>query len=619
MDEYLDLAGQDLNDKGIVVAFSISPLPKADSTWKHLSKTIPQSSFVYSSLFDKPKLPADPEKKDQAQNITHGFSLKVCDDHPEVAKAAGLFFTDHSAKKGEKYIYRIEFVQPLPGKGNNPGIVAADEKLSVLNTVTKPTAQFRNRSMRLTFDVTVTRDQYSGYIVERSNDSVHFSRVNTELLSFVKSQYEMEKHELVYEDSLPTNGKVYWYRVRGYSYFGMNGPPSALVRGKGKDEWNAYPVPDTVYSPDNKRVIINWSIPTLNDPSKLEGVCILRNGKVNGNYSPITRTLLQGDARTFTDTGAQFTNYYMLAAVSIDGDTAWSFPVLAQLEDNDPPAVPKNVSGVIDTNGIVQVKWDVVSSTDLKGYRVFRCNTLREEFVEISDSVIHETVFTDTITLQTLTREVYYSVRSVDRVWNNSDFSVPAKLNRPDKIAPVAPIVKAIYYTDSTIVLQWINSSSDDISTKQLVRKSTSGKVVVQSFPIADTTTTYVDMNAEPGIIYTYELIIADSSHNTTIITFPALNFSPRVRPPLKNFTATPDFEKRTITLKWELPASPVDRIIIYKGKEGEAVRSFKTVSGTTAVYIDNQLYTGNNYTYRIRAIMKDGAETGICTVKVNF
>src|ERR1044072_8520457 len=147
----------------------------------------------------------------------------------------------------------------------------------------------------------------------------------------------------------------------------------------------------------------------------------------------------------------------MLAAISVENDTAFSFPFLLQLQDNDPPPPPLHVSGAIDTNGVVQLKWEASVSSDLKGYRVFRCNTLEEEFVEITDSVIHTTAFTDTISLQTLTRDIFYSVRSVDRVWNNSAFSTPAHLKRPDKIAPVVPLVKAIYHTDSTVVLRWIN------------------------------------------------------------------------------------------------------------------------------------------------------------------
>ncbi len=295
------------------------------------------------------------------------------------------------------------------------------------------------------------------------------------------------------------------------------------------------------------------------------------------------------------------------------------FPVLVQLQDNDPSSIPKNIAGTIDTNGIVRVKWERVSSPDLKGYRVFRCNSLREEFVEISDSVIREASFTETVTLQTLTRDVYYSVRSGDHVWNNSDFSRPEKLLRPDRIAPVAPLVKGIYHTDSTIALQWINSSSDDIATKQLVRTSTSVKVVLKKYAGAATASFYIDANVEPGNVYTYEIAIANSSHNTSTLTILPFNYSPRVRPALKNFIATPDLEKRTITLAWDLPSSPVDCIIIYKGKGTEAIRPYKTPNGTTTQYIDNQLYTVNPYTYRIKCILKDGAETRIAEVQVRL
>lgn len=611
LDEYLDLSGQDLTGKGVVIAENVKPLPKSDTVWTHLQKTIPSSSFVYSSLFVPAKAIADAKKREQQQNITYGFSLKVCDDNPDVAKAAGLFFTDRTAKKGEKYIYRVEIIGT-----KSAGVATADEKISVLHAVTNPSGQFRNRTMRLTFDVTQTREEYSGYIIERSEDSVHFERINTTLLSFVRSQYETEKHELVYEDSIPKNGKLYWYRVKGYSYFGMTGPASAIVRGKGKEEWNAYPVPDTCYSPDNKRVVMQWSMPLITGETQLRGVCILRSEQVNGKYLPVAK-LVSGNS--FTDTSARFTNYYMLGAISSEGDTAFSFPFLAQLQDNTPPTVPQNVAGVIDTNGIVRITWSAAPDADLKGYRVFRCNTLKEEFVEVSDSVLHTTSFSDTITLQTLTRDVYYSVRSVDRVWNNSDFSKPVLLKRPDQIAPVTPLVKAIYHTDSTVVLRWINSSSDDIATKKLMRKSSAGTVELKAFSGRDTVSTFVDATAEAGSQYEYSLVVSDSSGNKSVLNFPAMNYATRVRPALKNFTATPDLEKRTITLQWDLPSAPVDRVIIYKGKEGEAVRTFKTLSGTSTGYVDNQLNPGNVYVYRIKVYMKDGSESKNSEVKVVF
>lgn len=617
MDEYLDLAGQDLSGKGIVIAENVKPLSKNDTMWNHLAKTIPASSFVYSAVYAPGKPQSDPKKREQQENMNYGFSLKACDDHPGVAKAAGLFFIDRTAKKGEQYVYRVELLRETSGKHGPAGVGAADEKQSVLFAVENPSGQFRNKSMRLTFDVTKTREQYSGYIIERSEDSIHYTRVNEVLLSFVRSQYETEKHELTYEDTIPQNEKFYWYRVRGYSYFGIEGPPSATVRGQGKEEWNAYPLPDTCYSPDNKRVIISWSIPTLRDPAKLKGVIVLRNDKVAGVYSPLTAIPVLDT--TFIDTAARFTNYYMLAAISTDNDTAFSFPVHAQLQDNDPPAVPELLSGTIDTNGTVHLKWNVVTSPDLKGYRVFRCNSLKEEFVEVSDSVIKTNSFADTITLQTLTRDVYYSVRSVDHVWNNSDFSAPANLKRPDKIAPVAPLVKAIYHTDSSIVIGWINSSSDDVASKELLRKSSSGSEIIKTFAGNDTTTTFTDQNADPGALYTYELTVTDSSGNAITLVFPTVNFSPRVRPALKGFTGEANLEKRTITLKWNLPTAPADRIIIYKGKEGEQVRSFKTLSGTATSYIDNQLYPGNVYVYKVKVLMKDGSETKLSEVKVVF
>jgi hypothetical protein len=609
-DAFFDLAGQDPAGKGVnVTPAPILPLPETDTAWNRLMRQDQLNAFVFHALYGVPATAADPQKKKTEEQLQFGLALKACDLSPATAKAHGLFFTDRDILPGQIYVYRIS----LANDQKKVGTAIADEKLSVLRAPAGVKGDFRNKRVMITFDFASTREQYAGYIIERSEDSLHFLRVNPVLFVLARSQYETNKTEAAYRDSFAVNNKLYWYRVRGFSYFGIEGPASQAVRGKGKDEWSAYPEIDSLFSPDNKRAELKWHLPVEN--ARLQGFLVLRAASAAGPYVAVHQALLSKQVSSFYDKRASFTNYYMVAAISTEGDTAFSYPAMLQLSDNEPPPVPENLSGVIDTNGVVWLSWNNVSAADLKGYRVFRCNSLREEFYEVSDSILSTSMFADTTTLQTLTREIYYCVRSVDRMYNNSEPCFPLRLKRPDKIPPIPPVPREAVHTDSTILLRWINSTSEDIMCLELKRNG----VVVASFSARDTLTVFCDPSAVPGNDYQYSFTATDSSGNSSSAEFPAVRFTPRIYPALKNVQAETNREARTILLSWNTPAQAVDRYIIYKAKKGESFRSWKTINGKVNSITDKELYPNNIYCYRVKAVLKNGAETRMVEMEVEY
>lgn len=595
-EQYFDTPGL----KGELLA-TVVPLAQKDTTWKKLMRAYPANALVFEALYGAPK-------KGTEEQMQFGLALKAADLSVATAKAEGLYFCDRTAQSGKSYVYRIAVAGTT-----NSGLVFTDGKISVLPVPSKPSGEFKNKTATISFEAASTRASFAGYIIERSDDSLHFSRVNATLLVFAVSNYEKDKSMLVYRDTLPQNGKAYWYRVRGYSFFGIDGPPSVAVKGKGKQEWLATPVIDTLFSRDNKSVSLQWHLPDSVADRQVKRFCLFRSQKPNAEYALVKN--YAATSRSCIDDQPAFANYYLLGAISVDNDTAFSYPYFFQLIDDVPPPVPQNITAVIDTNGIVQLSWKNVIANDLKGYRVFRCNDLREEWIEVSDSVLRETVFTDTVTLQTLTRQVYYSVKSVDKLYNNSALSSPCRVRRPDKIPPVPPLVRSISHSDSTIALAWINSSSEDVSCVELKRND---GVVLGSWRGNDTLSHFSDQLLVPGQTYSYSLTVTDSSGNESRCNFPAIVFLPQVYPALKNFTAVPDFEKREIRLSWQATAN-VDRYVIYKAKKGEPMRSWKTVNAATISFIDKEAYPGNVYEYRVKAILKNGSETKLVSASVVF
>jgi hypothetical protein len=615
-DEYLDLEGQNPDGKGTFIG-TILPLAKTDSAWNKLISEDKINAFVYQNLFEENHNAGNDPKKKSEEQIRFGLVLKACDLSISTAKAHGLYFVDRTIESGQIYIYRIRLAQIQADVKHNAGIATADQDLSALPAPGKIRGEFRNRKASIIFDVTGTRELSAGYIIERSEDSVHFTSINSTLLTFAHSQYEQNKTEIVYQDSLPQNHISYWYRVRSYSYFGFVGPPSATVKGKGREEWTLYPAADTLFSVNGKQVEIKWHVETNAD---LDGFLILRSSSSEGNFSILNSLRLEKTAFHFADIHPLASAYYKIAALNTYGDTAFSFAYFFGLPDNDPPPVPEISAGTIDTSGIVRLSWNTVTAADLKGYRVFRCNALNEEFIEVSDSILSSNFFIDTINIQTLTRNVYYTIRSVDIRYNNSKSSTPYLLKRPDKISPVAPVVTSIQQNDSAIYFSWINSSSDDLMCLELTEKTTAGNTIcLGSWNGKDSAHSFTDKNIIPGNEYLYSLTVTDSAGNKTSAAFPSVRFQPGIYPALKNISALPDLEKRFITLSWEKPSQGVDRYIIYKCKKGETLRTWKAVSGNTTVLIDKELYPGNTYLYKVKAVMKSGAETELQGVEVVY
>jgi hypothetical protein len=181
-------------------------------------------------------------------------------------------------------------------------------------------------------------------------------------------------------------------------------------------------------------------------------------------------------------------------------------------------------------------------------------------------------------------------------------------------------VITAVHQTDSTISFTWINSSSDDVMCLELTGRSLAATTTnLGSWNGKDTIHSFTVTNLVPGDEYLFALTVTDSSGNKTVTHLPAIRFQPRIYPALKNISASPDFETRIITIAWEKPLQEVDRYIIYKAKKGEPFRSWKTIDGKSTRIIDKELYPGNTYSYKVKAIMRSGAETIPASVDVIY
>jgi fibronectin type 3 domain-containing protein len=463
-------------------------------------------------------------------------------------------------------------------------------------------------------------EDYAGFQVERSADSVNYTIVSQAPLISVASN-STGNNEIIYRDSLPENNRTYYYRARGITFFGSLSDPSNTISGKGRPAFREYPHIDSTTIIGNKYVRLKFGMPAAFDAKQLKGYVILRGTEKKGKYLAITQGLLSREADHYTDEKPEIAAYYKICAINAYGDSSFSFSSYARLADDVPPLPPQELKGAIDTSGAVILQWKANTEPDLLGYRVFRCNTEKEQPVELTKTLFKEPKFSDRIELKTLTKSIYYTVRAVDKTYNNSAYSTFCSLKRPDKIAPAEPVFKKAACSDSSIQVMWIPSSSIDVTHYKLLRK-VNGQIwsLVKEWQAKDSLRMYTDTAIVIGNIYEYRLEISDETKNMSSATSQPVSYFPSFARPIKNFTAKPDFEKRIIHLTWTYPETQVYSYSIYKAKDNEDLRLFKTIDVRENSFTDRELYPGNKYHYFIKATLKNGIESKISEmVEVNF
>ncbi len=551
------------------------------------------------------------------------FALFAADQSLEVARLSGLFYEDKTARPDEKYLYRV-YAQVPPSKMQlDTGFVYAG--LADHQPLPKPLdleARFADQVVELRWNRQHFERIYNSFIVERSDDEgTSFHSISELPILNTVPENQPDPYYMFKLDSLPENDRRYSYRVRGISPFGELSPPSDTVSGMGRSAFVASPVivQKTVLA--NGQVQLAWEFPDT-AKAQLSGFTVQRSQSSKGAFEAVVQ--VPSSARSYLDRQPNHTNYYRITAHDTHGRITSSLPVLVQRMDSLPPAPPVALVGRVDSTGRVVLRWKANREQDMYGYRVYRANFLGEEFSQVTVGPVPDTVFTDTINVRTLTRSVYYKVMAVDRSQNPSGFSAPLALKRPDVLPPVTPVFATVNASDKGIELRWINSSSTDVERHLLYRRPM-GKPEwepVAAFKRADSVVRYVDVNTGIRTTYEYTLVAEDESGLRSQLAKPvtAKRIDTGIRPAMDDIRVTADRENRQIVLAWSGSRKNVDRYLLYRAEAGGPLRLYKTLPAETHLYQDKTLMINTIYTYRMKAVYLDGAQTTFSQeISVNY
>jgi hypothetical protein len=615
------------NQKPILISnIPFKPLPKAQ--WDALAAEDIRAEVVKGILYSEEKKEAPTTanliEKIQTENNQFGFALFACDQSVVAAKGHGLFYEDKNVKPNAVYVYRISLWEnPTDVIVESTSIVASMKEYFSLPKPRDFSIEFKDRKALLRWDVRYDKGIFGAYFIEKSEDGINFKQVNN--VPYVQAgSDDKEVNVYFFQDSLAQNGKECSYRIKGANMFGVDGPYSDIVKGKGVSDMDIQVVIDSVLIPNKEQVKLKWSVDG-DDVKKVVGYNVLKSDKSDGIFIKSNNSVISNANISFTDKNSENTTYYIVEAIGDQGQTVRSFSKLIMREDTMAPAIPINLAGRInDTTGVVEISWAANTEPDLIGYKVYRSSNSEAKAISIHDKLITINQYRDTISLKSLNSFLYYYIVAFDENMNPSDMSAVLKIKRPDTIKPVAPVFKDVYVSGDSIYLKWINSSSKDLAGVFLDRIDLDSniKVRLDSFDFSlEQKTSYIDAAYEIGRKYQYTLETRDLSGNKTLLKSTILDTETGIRSAMNTLKAKADLEKNIIKLSWEYEGpEKVISYTLFKAKNSMNPMILSTLKPNQVTYTDNDLKLGNEYSYYIKAELDHGIETKISKpIKVSF
>jgi fibronectin type 3 domain-containing protein len=554
----------------------------------------------------------------------HGLVLFLADQSAFLAQGLGLRFTDKNIIKGKTYAYAVyALTDPKIVKSDTSGVLINTAETYTIPEMPNVTIEELDRKVKFTWNRQMASMYFSGYYYERSEDGGKtFKQLNKRPYNqLTNEKAPTSKTTMELNDSLPKNYKRYYYRITGITPFGDKGKPTPTLLVMGRDR--IPPSPPIKISAKNLKdnaVKIIWTKKII-EPDFI-GYLIGRSDKASGPFVPLTLQPLPVNTSEYIDKEAipHGTNYYIVSAIDTAGNAGSSIPAYVIMTDTIPPAKPTGLSGKIDTSGIVHIKWRLGKEPDLFGYMVYYANNAGHTFTPVSKDFLVDTTFTDSITLKTLTKNIYYKVVAFDKNRNPSIFSDALELKRPDKVPPVTPVFNDFFVTDTSVTLRWANSSSNDVVLQILYRRE-KGKTWEQYVKLERIANSYVDYKVRKQTWYEYSIEAIDDAGLHSQKSFP-LNvrvYDSGKRPKIQNFIVKKTIDGKSLTLSWKYPEKGNFWFVLYRSVDGKDLMTYKNIPSGQLSFTDDGIKKGT-YQYSIKAVYKNGSESQkLNSTKINF
>ena len=474
-------------------------------------------------------------------------------------------------------------------------------------------AVYKDRWIELEWRTLEYRADFFAWTLERSNDAGQsWQQMFDPYIMNIHDTLERESDalkSLSHKDYLRENEEDVIYRLRGKDYLGGVSERSSLVSKEGHEDITLSPQITQTIQTDSNYAVIQWEY-DVKFNRLLKEFRIVATDTTGKNY----RTVMDGidpSAREVAVFMKFRSNFYRVQAVSKLGTVLSSFESLVMMFDADPPAVPGNFTGYIDSTGLTHLNWVTSNEEDLAGYYLFKGYFKDGELAMITPDPLSGPNHTDTIDMETGNEWVYYKLRSVDTRGNGSAFTPLLALKKPDIYPPAAPRIVEAKSNIHSINLRWTTSPSPDVEEYRLYRKVMDEDMdwtQVLSFNKDEFYDTYIDSLVETGKAYAYTMQVTDDDGLDSEFCQPVSRRLKDygIRSPIESFTAQADTSIRSIVLQWIYDQSPRE-YYLYRGQNEKPMALLKVISGDKIEYRDTHLKAGETYKYVLRAVFPNG------------
>ncbi|AMC10783.1 hypothetical protein Lupro_05800 [Lutibacter profundi] len=541
-------------------------------------------------------------------------SILTAIKNADAAKGLGLAYVDTNVLLGKKYTYKVKLV------GNSS--IYKIESVPVTLQTTNNKSAYKNKVYIKTGDTKLgfiweDHPYLSGVDIERKING-KFKKLNDAPIYTVRGKnYKGVKRNGFSEDSL-VNYQKYTYLFYAQTIFGER-VKFAEVTGMPRDL--TPPQKPFLKQPKHikpNEVLIEWEMkaPIAKD---FKGFAISRSNKNDGYFSLINDKLLPSTARKFIDKSfiKGKSNYYLIQALDTANNVSSSFPISVTLIDSIPPVKPIFIDGKIDSTGVVTINIQKNKEPDLMGYRLYRSNSPKHEFSPIQEGFLSldslknnvQTVFSDTITLKSLTPYIYYRAEALDFNHNTSKFSDILKVKRPDIIPPTTPVFKKVKVGEDFVELGFSLSKSRDVKQQLLYRKLNLKDKWELLTTLKNNQKTYIDKNVEKGTKYYYTLQAIDDSDNKSEFAILVMGkpYDTGVRPPVEDLRIQQNKNDIIITWKYQLKNKQTLFLIYKQNKNGDLVQ----YKNTSELFFKEKS-ANKPAVYAVKVITKDGGKSKI-------
>ena len=613
----IDTIWQDMPDKQMT---NVSVKPLAD--W---NETINKSDYaaVIAQAFYGEDFELNPVSGDisgiinQANELEQRFSTSVfmAEYDYKAAELAGWAWTDSLARPNEKYLYRIYLNRPEKHDGDTAIVFIGYDDKEDLPQPVGLNAIFGDKAVLLSWNYALLSNTYHSYHVERmSPEESDFRRITALPVTVLNA----DMREILYTDSLAKNDNEYAYRIIGLTSFDEEGPVSDTIKGHGQKTVTCVPhiFSGDFISKDNAR--ISWEF-ECSDIDLVAHMQVWQSNSIDGDYAIAVDNIPVQQRELFFNLYNE-TNYVKIYAINKDSTSQESFPFLLRQIDSIPPAVPTGLKVIVDTLCVAHLSWDANQEPDLRGYRILRSFTEKEEKSSVTPDFITQNEYTDTLSLALLNSKVYYSITALDVRYNESQPCEEVIAIKPNNATPDEPVFTDYEVSGNKVTLSWITDLNNEEIQYELLRQPAGMPEQSKTIFFGDyKANKYTDELSESGT-YQYR-VMATGANGKQSVSPQVLEFDITVHQELNTiagFDSYIDRNNNYIELFWR-KHDKAQIYRIYKAEDENPMKLWREVDASKNRIVDEVVSPDTKYKYTILFISTEGGASKSKTIVVNY